>query len=139
MTTRSVRGWEWLRSANVRAVVCASLMLASGCGGSSQPQTSAITLDSVTPLPTMNNPAFTMTVNGSGFIAGAMLLVGGGSGPVLQLPTTVVSPVQLTAAIPADTFTISQATFQIYSPNPPCNNQYCNSRWSGILSITVSP
>ena len=114
-------------------------MLASGCGGGSQPQSSVIMLNSVSPLPTMNNPGFTMTVNGSGFIAGAVLLVGGGTGPVLQLQTTVVSPVQLTAATPANTFTISEATFQIYSPNTPCTNQYCNSQCSAILSVPVSP
>jgi hypothetical protein len=80
-----------------------------------------------------------MTVNGSGFIAGALLVVGGTAGPNLRLPTTVVSPVQLTAAIPANTFTFTEATFQIYSPNTPCSNQYCNSQWSGILTVPVSP
>jgi hypothetical protein len=139
MKTRSVRGLAWLRSSSAIVVVCASLLLQNGCGAGSQPQSSVIMLNSVSPLPTMNNPAFTMTVNGSGFIAGAMLLVGGSTGPVLQLQTTVVSPVKLTAAIQANAFTISEATFQIYSPNTPCNNQYCSSQWSGILSVPVSP
>ena len=77
------------------------LLLLAGCGGGTQPTSSG---SNTTPTITTISPntaaaggaAFTLTINGTNFVAGSTVNFGG-SAP----PTTFVSSTQLTAAIPA--------------------------------------
>ncbi|MBZ5697152.1 MAG: IPT/TIG domain-containing protein [Acidobacteriia bacterium] len=74
--------------------------LAAGCSQFNTnltPQTSSATLRFVSPgSATVGGPAFTLTANGSGFVTGAIILWNG-----TQLPTVLVSSIQLTATVPA--------------------------------------
>jgi hypothetical protein len=119
------------------------LFVLSGCGGSPQASSTPapMVIDSVSPLPTMNNPAFTMDMYGSGFLSNAVVLVEGSSGPGPQAPTTFINITHLTAAIPANAFTIPVALIYIYSPTVPnCSNQYCNlGYWSNAFQVQVQP
>jgi YVTN family beta-propeller protein len=88
-----------VRKLAVGGIVC--LLLLAGCGGGTSPSSSGSNL---TPTITTISPnssvagsaAFTLTINGTNFIAGSMVNFGG-SAPA----TTFVNSTQLTAAIPA--------------------------------------
>ena len=78
-----------------------SLLLFAGCGGGTQPTSSGSiptpTITSISPnITEAGSAAFTLTINGTNFVAGSMVNFGG-SAP----PTTFVNSMQLTAAIPA--------------------------------------
>jgi hypothetical protein len=95
-------------------------------------------ITAVSPLPTLNNPAFTMDVYGSGFLPNAMVLINDFSG---RVPTTFIDATHLSAAVPANTFTIPYPIIYVYSPTVPnCNNQYCGlGYWSNAFTIQVQP
>jgi YVTN family beta-propeller protein len=78
-----------------------SLLLLAGCGGGTSPssinQPSGPTITSISPNSTVaGGAAFTLTINGTNFVAASMVNFGG-SAPA----TTFVNSTQLTAAIPA--------------------------------------
>jgi hypothetical protein len=121
-----------------RLLACALILVNVGCGGS--PQSSApapMVITSVSPLPTVNNSAFTMQVTGSGFLQGAMVMEAGG----IFFPTTFIDSGHVSAAVPANAFTTSRATIYVYLDKPPnCMNQYCNlGYWSNAYDIQVQP
>ena len=63
-------------------------------------------------------PAFTLTVDGSGFAAGASVQWNGAA-----RPTTVVSPTRVTASIAAaDIATVGTATVRVVNPGPSTSN-----------------
>jgi hypothetical protein len=117
----------WLRILPF-AVLCAVVVLQSGCGGNGQSQQAfhGVALDSVSPLPTANGPTFNMQVNGEGFAPAATLQIT--QGTVNGQPiTTFVSDKQLVVAIPANAFPFAETVMAwVYSPNTPCFNQYCS-------------
>src|SRR5580700_5761698 len=80
-----------------------SLLLLAGCGGGTspssinQPTSSGPTITTLSPNSTVaGGAAFTLTINGTNFVAASMVKFGG-SAPA----TTFVNSTQLTAAIPA--------------------------------------
>ncbi|MFZ2001992.1 MAG: IPT/TIG domain-containing protein, partial [Candidatus Sulfotelmatobacter sp.] len=79
-----------------------SLLLLAGCGGGTNPPVSrgsnpTPTMTAISPNSTVaGGAAFTLTINGTNFVAGSTVNFGG-SAPA----TTFVSSTQLTAAIPA--------------------------------------
>jgi 6-phosphogluconolactonase (cycloisomerase 2 family) len=78
-----------------------SLLLLAGCGGGTQPTSSGSnptpTITTMSPNSTVaGGAAFTLTINGTNFVAASMVNFGG-SAPA----TTFVNSTQLTAAIPA--------------------------------------
>ena len=84
-----------------------SLLLLAGCGGGTSPSlinqpvsngsNPAPTITTISPNSTVaGGAAFTLTINGTNFVAGSMVNFGGSA-----LATTYVNPTQLTAAIPA--------------------------------------
>jgi len=78
-----------------------SLLLLAGCGGGTQPTSSGSnptpTISTISPNSTAaGGAAFTLTVNGTNFVAASMVNFGGSA-----LATTFVNSTQLTAAIPA--------------------------------------
>lgn len=98
-----------------------SLMLAAGCGGSSSmpntggtsPQANGPVLTAIAPSSVAAGaPAITMSVYGSGFLAGAAAQWNGTS-----LVTTLVSPNQLTATVPVANLT-SPGTAKVTVANP---------------------
>ena len=94
------------RQGTMLALVLAGLAACGGCGGNGQSPISqpAPSGASATPTITTISPstavagttAFTLTINGTNFIAASMVNFGGAA-----LPTTFVDSTQLTAAIPA--------------------------------------
>ena len=80
----------------------AGLLLLAGCGGGTNPPVSrgsnpTPTITAISPNSTVaGGAAFTLTINGTNFVAGSMVNFGG-SAPA----TTFVNSTQLTAAIPA--------------------------------------
>jgi 6-phosphogluconolactonase (cycloisomerase 2 family) len=78
-----------------------SLVLLAGCGGGTSPSSSGSnptpTITTISPNSSVaGSAAFTLTINGTNFVAGSMVNFGG-SAPA----TTFVNSTQLTAAIPA--------------------------------------
>jgi YVTN family beta-propeller protein len=78
-----------------------SLVLLAGCGGGTSPSSSGSnptpTITTISPNSSVaGSAAFTLTINGTNFVAGSMINFGG-SAPA----TTFVNSTQLTAAIPA--------------------------------------
>ena len=142
MKARRRQSLEWPPSLSLTVVVCASLLLQSGCGGNGQSQQAfhGVALDSVSPLPTANGPAFNMQVNGEGFAPGATLQITQGTVNG-QLITTFVSDKQLVVAIPANAFPFPETVMAwVYSPNTPCFNQYCSlTVYSNQIQIQVQP
>jgi hypothetical protein len=137
------RGWRD-RRIGCAAVAFAWIVLQLGCGGSSQPNSTAVNLviHSASPTPTANGPAFTMDVYGSGFVPGVAVLLEGSSLPSPFVPTTFIDSTHLTATIPANAYTAPTGGYiYVYLANPPnCTNQYCGQGlWSNIFSFQVQP
>ena len=108
------------------------------CGGTQAASAPApMVIDSVSPLPTLNGPAFTMRVNGSGFLRGVAVMEPGG----IFFSTTFIDSGHLDAAIPANAFTNSTTTIYVYLANPPnCTNQYCDlGYWSNAFQVQAQP
>jgi uncharacterized protein (TIGR03437 family) len=81
-------------------------------GGTSGTLTFNITAQN--PVPTVSSPAFTLTVNGTGFVQGAVVRWDGS-----PRPTTFVSSTQLTAQIQAsDLIGVGQASVTVVNPAP---------------------
>lgn len=126
--------WTWLAFAMILSHL--------GCGGSPPNNAAApMVITSVSPLPTLNNPAFTMDVLGSGFLSNAVVLINGSSGPLLQVPTAFIDSTHLTAAVPTNAFAIPAPFIYVYSPTVPnCSNQYCGlGYWSNAFQIQLQP
>src|SRR5271163_2862486 len=94
-----------VRKLAVGGIVC--LLLLAGCGGGSSPSSinqppssgsnPTPTITSISPNSTVaGSAAFTLTINGTNFVAASMVKFGGSA-----LATTFVNATQLTAAIPA--------------------------------------
>lgn len=125
---------SFVSSGQLSAIVPAPLVAAIGSaavtvfsptpgGGTSGPQTFTIS-PAPNPTPILSNisptnklagdPQFTLTVNGSQFVAGAVVRVGG-----VDRVTTYVSPTQLTAVIPAsDVLAVGQLVVTVFNPSP---------------------
>ena len=126
--------WMWLAFAMILSHL--------GCGGSPQNNMAApMVITSVSPLPILNNPAFTMDVYGSGFLSNAVVLIYGNGVSLPQAPTTFINSTHLSAAIPANAFTIPAPFIYVYSPTVPnCSNQYCGlGYWSNAFQIQLQP
>ena len=109
-------GWTRLATSPVVTVTAAS---------SSNP---VPTLSSLSPSSrTAGSGAFTLTVNGTGFVAGSIVRVNGA-----DRTTTFVSSTQLTAAIPAgDVASAGSKSITVFSPAP-------GGGTSGSLTLTVT-
>lgn len=99
-----------------------TIFTSSPGGGTSSPQTFTITQPN--PVPTVNSlnpntkiegsPAFTLTVNGTGFVNGSVVRWDG-----QDRVTTFVSATQLTSQILAsDTIGVGQASVTVFNPSP---------------------
>ncbi|MGD0600696.1 MAG: beta-propeller fold lactonase family protein [Terriglobales bacterium] len=111
----------------------ASLLLLAGCGGGTSPSSSGSnptpTITTITPNSSIaGGAAFTLTINGTNFVAASMVNFGG-SAP----PTTFVNSKQLTAAIPAASIA-STGTLAVTVINPAPGGGTSNP-----LSFTVGP
>ncbi len=96
-----------------------SLLLLAGCGGGTspssinQPTPSTPTITTISPSSTVaGGAAFTLTINGTNFVAASMVNFGG-SAPA----TTFINSTQLTAAIPAASIA-STGTMAVTVTNP---------------------
>ncbi len=121
----------FVSATELTAIVPASLLAAPGDfpvvvtspapgGGTSAPLFFAVTnpvpvLASLSPNTALaGGAAFTMTLNGSGFISTSIAQWNGA-----DLPTTFVSATQLTAAVPAgDILTVGTASVAVFNPDP---------------------
>src|SRR5579862_5378758 len=88
-----------------------SLLLLAGCGGGTSPSSSGSnsnpTITTISPNSTIaGSAAFTLTINGTNFLASSMVNFGG-SAPA----TTFVNSTQLTAAIPATTISATATSY----------------------------
>jgi hypothetical protein len=110
-------------------LVCGLSLLQTACGGSAQTTSSQASpaISSVSPIPTVNGPAFTMDVYGTGFVQKSAVFLLGSNLSSNALPTTFIDSTHLTAAVPANAFT-SPAAGQVFvsePSSPSCANQYC--------------
>ncbi len=107
---------RWWRRLVTLGIV--SLVFLAGCGGGSksggnQPPPPTPTITTISPnSAAAGGAAFTLTINGTNFVAGSMVNFGG-SAPA----TTFISSTQLTAAIPA-TSIASTGTIAVTVTNP---------------------
>lgn len=105
-----------------RSIGTALLALVAACGGgSSQPPSTpaAATLATIAPGSAVaGSGAFTLTVNGSGFVAGSVVSL-----TSMTLTTTFVSATQVTAAVPANAVTTSGSlTVLVTNPGSSASN-----------------
>ena len=108
-----------------RSIGTALLALVAACGGgSSQPPSTppppaAATLATIAPGSAVaGSGAFTLTVNGSGFVAGSVVSLAS-----MTLTTTFVSATQVTAAVPANAVTTSGSlTVLVTNPGSSASN-----------------
>lgn len=123
------------------------VLLQTACGGGAQTTTSQAppSITTVSPIPTVNGPAFTMDVYGTGFVSGAAVFLSGSNLSSNALPTTFIDSTHLTAAVQADAFT-SPAGAQIFvsQPFPPSCwssgslSQYCGlGQFSNFINFGV--
>jgi hypothetical protein len=116
-------------------LVCGFVLLQTGCGGSTQPMSSQAgpSITKVSAFPTLNGPAFTIDVYGTGFVPGSAVFMQGSSLSSAALATTFIDSTHLTATVPANAFTSpNSGEVFVSQPSPPgCNNQYCGL---GVLS-----
>lgn len=121
-------GHYWLfivNSAGVPSV--AGLVRLGGSASPPPPPGPAPALTSIAPSSaTAGGPAFTLTVNGSNFVAGTIVRWNGAG-----RATTFVSSTQLTAAIPASDIAAA-GSFNVSAANP-------DGAVSGVIPFTVSP
>ena len=117
----------------------ASLVFLAGCGGGSnqsmnnQPPNPTPTITSVSPNgAVVGGAAFTLTINGTNFVAASMVTFGG-SAPA----TTFVNSTQLTAAIPAASIA-STGTLAVTVTNPAPGGGTSNSVNFNI-AISLNP
>jgi len=113
------------------------LMLTSSCGGGGG------TASTTNPTPTITTispnsaaaggAAFTLTINGTNFVASSMVNFGGGA-----MPTTFVNSTQLTAAIPASSVA-SSGTLPVTVTNPAPGGDTSNSVNFTITGTSVNP
>jgi YVTN family beta-propeller protein len=101
------------------AVSICALCVLSACGGGAgesvgnQPPPATPTITTMSPnSATAGGAAFTLTINGTNFVASSMVNFGGGA-----MPTTFVNSTQLTAAIPASSIA-STGTPAVTVTNP---------------------
>jgi hypothetical protein len=93
-------------------------MLLGGCGGSTTPSATGNPMPSITSLSpssvTAGSGAFTLTVNGSGFVSGSQIRWNGAA-----LTTSYASASQLSAQIPgSDVGSAGSASVTVVSPSP---------------------
>ena len=90
-------------------------LLTSSALTNQQAANPAPTLSSISPTTgTADGPAFTLTVNGAGFLSGSVVDWNGAA-----LATTLVSPTELTAAVPASNIATSGVVaITVYNPTP---------------------
>jgi YVTN family beta-propeller protein len=105
-----------MKSSALLGVSFCALCILSACGGTSQsggnPPPATPTITSISPNNAVaGGAAFTLTINGTNFVAASMVNFGG------PVPTTFVSPTQLTAAIPASSIA-STGTIAVTVTNP---------------------
>lgn len=103
------------------AVLLMTIVFITSCGSDRTTKNAVPTLSSISPTSAVaGSPAFTLTVNGSGFVSASTVQWNG-----TARPTTFVSSTQLTAAIPAtDIGTSGTATIAVSSPG---------TRWRNIV------
>lgn len=91
------------------ALILALSLMAAGCGGYGNSMGSAPTLTSLTPnTVTAGDPAFTLTVNGSGFGTDSVVFWNGAA-----LPTAYGTGSRVTAQVPA-TDVLAAGAFPVY-------------------------
>ncbi len=116
----------------------ASLVILAGCGGGSnqsmnnQSPNPTPTITSVSPNGAVVGGAFTLTINGTNFVAASMVTFGG-SAPA----TTFVNSTELTAAIPAASV-VSTGTLAVTVTNPAPGGGVSNSVNFNI-AISLNP
>src|SRR5579875_2482384 len=104
----------------------------SGGGSGSGSGSSSVSLASLSPIVAMQNgPAFTLTVNGSGFGSGNQVVFNGTSEP-----TTVVNSSQLTAQIPSSALS-SSGTFNVVPALSPSNISVSAGATTPNININV--
>ena len=118
----------------------ASLLLLAGCGGGispssiNQPTSSSPTITTISPNSTVaGGAAFTLTINGTNFVAASMVNFGG-----LAPATTFVNSTQLTAAIPAASLA-STGTPAVTVTNPAPGGGSSNALTFTITTGAVDP
>ena len=124
----------WPRRFSPAVVASSLLCLLAACGGGSAPgaappapSPAAATLTTIAPTSVIaGSGAFTLTVDGSGFVAGSVVSLGGSA-----LATTLVGPARLTAAVPAAAV-IASGALAVTVANP-------GSSASNAIGLTVSP
>ncbi|HEV2194267.1 MAG TPA: IPT/TIG domain-containing protein [Candidatus Acidoferrum sp.] len=78
------------------------------------------------------DPSFTLTVNGSGFFNGATVFIEDPSSVQTQLATTLVSPTQLTALVPASVI-LFPGNYSVFVSG----GQYSGVSSFGVLTVNV--
>lgn len=130
----------WLRIVAPAALASALLAFLAACGGGSDPAPdapaapppAAASLTAIAPASVVEGSgAFTLTVDGSGFVAGSVVSLGGAA-----LATTVIGPARLTAAVPAAAITASGA-LAVSVANPGSNAS--NSIRLAVAPLVVAP
>jgi len=117
--------FRWWRRFVTLGIV--SLVFLAGCGGGNksdgnQPPPTTPTITKISPDSAVaGGAAFTLTINGTNFVASSTVNFGGAAPP-----TTVVSSTQLTAAIPASSIA-SAGTMTVTVTNPAPNGGTSNA------------
>ncbi len=111
---------------------------AAGCGYSSKSgmRASAPTIAQLSPSSAVaGGPAFTLAVNGSNFVNGAVVYWNG-----VALPTAFAMATQVTAAIPASDLSTA-GTVPVYVRNPSGTGIYMNQigQNSNTMNFTITP
>jgi trimeric autotransporter adhesin len=96
-----------------------------GSGGNPPPTISSLSPASVY----VNSPAFTLTVNGTGFVSGAVVYLDN-----VALPTTYVSSTQLTAAVSSSYLTQTNSDF-VDVLNPPPGGGYSSVAYFYVVAL----
>jgi predicted outer membrane repeat protein len=104
---------------------------ATGCDAGAFQRGAVPTLTALEPSRArVGGPSFTMTVRGSSFLPDTILFWNGA-----PLPITVVSPTEITVAVPAELIaTVGVATVTVENPNPPVPD---GGQSTGSLPFTI--
>ncbi len=127
---------SWIKGLAGGLLSLALLVGIGGCGGTGAPQQpppppNPPTISSISPSSaTAGQAGFTLTVNGSNFVQGAVVQWNGNA-----RNTTFVSTAQLTAAIPANDIAATGSA-QVTVQNPAPDNRTSNT---AALSVTTPP